>query len=279
MLSLLTLTVRPDDKKTSMKRKKQERGDFSGISQKFSKSIYDTTKGQLRVEVLKRDLAPLLATEPCLVLDVGAGLGHINQWFQEKGFAVVHSDLSTEMVEEAERRHKANGLGQRCDYISTSLMELANRQPPIQYDIILCHAVLEWLPDTQLAIQQLASLLKPGGKLSLMFFNHHAKLFANAIYGNFDYIERGLKVKKTVRLSPQNPAVPEQVEDWLEQEGLKVQQKTGVRCFHDYLRDLTHQQRFEELLALEMKYNQMSPYRELGRYQHWLIEKPNCREE
>lgn len=275
----MILTVRPDEKKPLMNKKKQERGDFSGISQKFSKSIYDTTKGQLRVEVLKRDLAPLLATEPCLVLDVGAGLGQVNQWFQEKGFTVVHSDLSTEMIEEAERRHKAAGLGHKCKYVAASLTELANQQPLSQYDIILCHAVLEWLPDTELAIHQLASLLKPGGKLSLMFYNYHAKLFANAIYGNFDYIERGLKVKKTVRLSPENPAVPEQVGCWLEQEGLNVQQKTGVRCFHDYLRDLTHQQRFDELLALEMKYNQMSPYRELGRYQHWLIEKPNCQEE
>ncbi|WP_244213046.1 methyltransferase domain-containing protein [Idiomarina ramblicola] len=266
-------------KKRSINKQKQERGDFSGISQKFSKSIYDTSKGQLRMEVLKRDLAPLLASEPCLVLDVGAGLGQVNQWFQQKGFKVVHSDLSSEMVEEAELRHKAQGLDQQCQYISSSLTDLVNQQPFTQYDIILCHAVLEWLPDTELAIQQLASLLKPGGRLSLMFYNHHAKLFANAIYGNFDYIERGLKVKKTVRLSPENPAVPEQVESWLKNEGLAVTQKTGVRCFHDYLRNIEHQQRFDELLALEMKYNQMSPYRELGRYQHWIIEKPNCQEE
>lgn len=262
-----------------MMNKRQQRGDFSGISQKFSKSIYDTTKGQLRMAVLKRDLAPLLAGQPCLLLDVGAGLGQVNQWFQEKGFSVVHSDLSTEMVEEAERRHKAAGMGERCEYIQAGLTDLVSQSPSIQYDIILCHAVLEWLPDTELAIKQLARLLKPGGKLSLMFYNHHAQLFANAIYGNFDYIERGLKVKKTVRLSPQNPAIPEQVDSWLRNEGLEVQQKTGVRCFHDYLRNIEHQHRFDELLALEMKYNQMSPYRELGRYQHWLIEKTNSGKE
>ncbi|MDV6315026.1 methyltransferase domain-containing protein [Idiomarina sp. HP20-50] len=262
-----------------MNKKTQERGDFSGISQKFSKSIYDTTKGRLRMEVLERDLAPLLSAQPCLLLDVGAGLGQVNQWFQKKGFSVVHSDLSTEMVEEAERRHKASGLGEQCEYLSASLADLVNQQPPTQYDIILCHAVLEWLPDTELALQQLASLLKPGGTLSLMFYNHHAQLFANAIYGNFDYIERGLKVKKTVRLSPQNPAVPEDVDRWLQIEGLEVQQKTGVRCFHDYLRNIEHQQRFDELLALEMKYNQLSPYRELGRYQHWLIKKTDGKKE
>lgn len=262
-----------------MNKKRQQRGDFSGISRKFSKSIYDTTKGKLRMEVLRRDLAPLLAIEPCRVLDIGAGLGQVNQWFQEKRFSVVHSDLSAEMVEEAKLRHIAAGLGEQCEYVSASLAELVSRQPLTQYDIVLCHAVLEWLPDTELAIKQMAALLKPGGQLSLMFYNHHAQLFANAIYGNFDYIERGLKVKKTVRLSPQNPAVPEEVDQWLQREGLIVRQKTGVRCFHDYLRNIEHQQRFDELLALEMKYNQMSPYRELGRYQHWLIEKANSGKE
>ena len=260
-----------------MNNEKRQRGDFSGISKKFSKNIYDSTKGRLRMAVLKRDLQPFLSGQTRSVLDVGAGLGQANEWFLERGFDVLHTDISEEMVEAARLRHEELGLAANCRYQTADLATLASNDS--QFPIVLCHAVLEWVPDAETALTQLNALLEPGGTLSLMFYNRNAKLFANAVYGNFDYIERGLKVKKTVRLSPQNPAVPEQVDDWLKQEGLKVQQKTGVRCFHDYLRDLTHQQRFDELLALEMKYNQMSPYRELGRYQHWLIEKPNCQEE
>ncbi len=32
--------------------------------------------------------------------------------------------------------------------------------------------------------------MKPGARLSLSFFNQDANLFANAIYGNFDYIAK-----------------------------------------------------------------------------------------
>lgn len=255
-----------------MKNEKRSRGDFSGISKKFSKNIYDSTKGRLRMAVLKEDLQPLLNGEPCRVLDVGAGLGQANEWFLEKGFEVLHTDISEEMVEAARLRHEELGLADNCRYQTADLATLASNEG--QFPIVLCHAVLEWMPDAETALTQLKTLLAPGGTLSLMFYNRNAKLFANAIYGNFDYIERGLKVKKTVRLSPQNPLVPDDVQNILNELGLEVVQKTGVRCFHDYLRNLDDQQRFDELLAIELKYNQQPPYRDLGRYQHWLIKKP-----
>ena len=69
--------------------------------------------------------------------------------------------------------------------------------------------------DAETALTQLKTLLALGGTLSFMFYNRNAKLFANAIYGNFDYIERGLKVKKTAWPSPQNPLVPDEVQNML----------------------------------------------------------------
>ena len=255
-----------------MNNEKRQRGDFSGISKKFSKNIYDSTKGRLRMAVLKRDLQPFLSGQPRHVLDVGAGLGQANEWFLERGFDVLHTDISEEMVEAARLRHEELRLAGNCRYQIADLATLASNES--QFPIVLCHAVLEWVPDAETALAQLNALLEPGGTLSLMFYNRNAKLFANAVYGNFDYIERGLKVKKTVRLSPQNPLVPKDVENIVHKLGLEVTQKTGVRCFHDYLRNLEHQQRFDELLAIELKYNQQPPYRDLGRYQHWLIKKP-----
>ena len=255
-----------------MNNEKRQRGDFSGISKKFSKNMYDSTKGRLRMAVLKRDLQPFLSGQPRHVLDVGAGLGQANEWFLERGFDVLHTDISEEMVEAARLRHEELGLAGNCRYQIADLATLASNES--QFPIVLCHAVLEWVPDAETALAQLNALLEPGGTLSLMFYNRNAKLFANAVYGNFDYIERGLKVKKTVRLSPQNPLVPEEVENIVHKLGLEVTQKTGVRCFHDYLRNLDDQQRFDELLAIELKYNQQPPYRDLGRYQHWLIRKP-----
>ena len=257
-----------------MKQQRSPRGDFTGISKKFARNIYDSTKGRLRMAVLKRDLEPFINGNKRTVLDVGAGLGQVNEWFLAKGHHLIHSDVSAEMVEEAQQRHQQLGLNRFAQYLVAPLAQLPEQLPDQQFSLILCHAMLEWVDDGQAAIEQLGQLLKPGGTLSLMFYNRNAKLMANAVYGNFDYIARGLKVKKTVRLSPQTPHDPAAVSQWLSDCGLQIKQQTGVRCFHDYLRDVSDQQRFDELLELELQYNRTSPFRELGRYQHWLIEKP-----
>jgi S-adenosylmethionine-dependent methyltransferase len=66
--------------------------------------------------------------------------------------------------------------------------------------------------------------------------------------------------------------VPQDVLQWCAQAGFSLLGKTGVRCFHDYLRDRTLQQsQFEQLLALELQYNRTEPYASLGRYQHLLL--------
>ncbi|NQZ04500.1 methyltransferase domain-containing protein [Idiomarina sp.] len=254
-------------------KKQQSRGNFTGISKKFARNIYGSTKGRLRMAVLKRDLAPFIDGPKRTVLDVGAGLGQVNEWFLAKGHAVIHTDIAQDMVMEAQQNHEQLGLTRRAQYMVTPLEELATQLPDQQFSLILCHAVLEWVDDGKAALHHLAKLLKLGGTLSLMFYNRDAQLMANAVYGNFDYIARGLQVKKTVRLSPQQPRRPQDVEQWITEAKLCIESKTGVRCFHDYLREVEHQQRYDELLDLEMEYNQQSPFRELGRYQHWLIRK------
>ncbi len=85
-------------------------------------------------------------------------------------------------------------------------------------------------------------------------------------------MQAGLKAKKPVRLNPQQPLSPQQVLQWCQQAGFALLSKTGVRCFHDYLRDRSQQQsHYTELEALELQYNRQEPYASLGRYIHLLL--------
>src|SRR5690606_36902292 len=105
-----------------------------------------------------------------------------------------------------------------------------------QYQLVLCHAMLEWLAQPELAIAQLRKLLLPGGVLSLMFYNKDAKRLGNISFGNFDNVAADFQVKKKVSLNPKQPFIPTDVLRWSEPAGFSVLAKTGVRCFHDYLR-------------------------------------------
>lgn len=247
---------------------------FQGITSKFSKNIYATSKGRIRLAVLARDLKPLLeqpTTTPMRILDIGAGLGQVNHWFAAAGHQVMHTDIAAEMVAQAAQVHQQAGLGEQYQYLCAALQDLPTHLGEQKYDLVICHAVLEWLQDPQAAIAILKGFLSADGCLSLMFYNRDAKLFANTIYGNFDYVQNDLQVKKKVRLSPQQPIRPADMDAWLAAEQLQVLGKTGVRCFHDYLREPQRDQNADALLELELKYNREAPYQAMGRYQHWLI--------
>lgn len=245
---------------------------FDNIAAKFSRNIYATTKGQIRQQVLLRDLGQLaVLQQPCHILDVGAGQGQIALQLAAQGHSVLLTDISSEMLAIAKQTAAKLNLT-TVDFQHISLSELA-KQSQQGYKLILCHAMLEWLANPEAAIAQLKQLLTPGGILSLMFYNKDAKRLSNIVYGNFDYVAADMQVKKKVRLSPQSPLQPSDVIAWCQAAGFSLITKTGVRCFHDYLRNLEQQQsHFEQLLALELQYNRIEPYASLGRYQHLILQ-------
>ena len=245
---------------------------FTGMRDKFARNIYATNKGRLRLAVLQRDLQQLISQSDKLrVLDIGAGLGQLSQAFAAAGHHVTHTDISAEMVAAAMQAHEHAGLQQHYRYLVASLHQLPEQLGSEQFDLVLCHAVLEWLTDPAAALAVCKQFMHEQGQLSLMFYNRDAKLLANVIYGNFDYVNDDLQVKKKVKLSPQQPLQPIQVSQWLQQLNLQIMQQTGVRCFHDYLRNRSDQQRYQELLALELRFNQQPPFNQIGRYLHWLV--------
>lgn len=85
-------------------------------------------------------------------------------------------------------------------------------------------------------VKTLWSMLRPGGALSLMFYNANGLLMRNVLVGNFGYVQQGM-YKETTHAFTGFPREPQQVYGWLEEIGWEITGKTGVRVFHDYLRD------------------------------------------
>lgn len=251
--------------------KKHDRN-FDNIAAKFQRNIYHSTKGIVRQKVLQRDLSELsLLQQSQHILDVGAGQGQLALVLAAQGHHVTLTDISADMLELARQSAEQQQLLPQLDFQVASLQQLADSKPA-PFTVVLCHAMLEWLAEPETAIGLLRQLVATDGILSLMFYNKDAKRFSNILYGNFDYVQQDMQVKKTVSLSPQNPLNPQDVADWCRQAGFDIISKTGVRCFHDYLRDRSQQQsHFEQLLQLELQYNRTEPYASLGRYQHLLL--------
>lgn len=112
-----------------------------------------------------------------------------------------------------------------------------------------------------------------------MFFNANGLVMRNAVLGNFQLAIPGLKRRRQRSLSPQYPLDPPTVYGWLEQMGLSISGKTGVRVFHDYMKNKQQQvDEFAELLALEQRYCRQEPFISLGRYVHVMAFKPNLKD-
>lgn len=73
---------------------------FDGIAPRFTRNIYHSAKGQLRLAILRRDFAEFLPMHnaPLRVLDAGGGQGQFALELAGQGHSLVLTDISAEML-------------------------------------------------------------------------------------------------------------------------------------------------------------------------------------
>ncbi|WP_305909389.1 methyltransferase domain-containing protein [Methylomarinum sp. Ch1-1] len=250
---------------------KQDRN-FDKLIDKFEQKIYSTAKGDWRLKLIKEDLGFLHQRVPLDIWDAGCGFAQIGQWFAEQGHRLTLCDLSKKMLQRAQENFAEAGLP--AEFHHRPAQSLAAELP--DFDVVLLHAVLEWLADPLTSLRTIAQRVRPGGYLSLLFYNRNAMVYSNTLKGgwrlknllNDSYLGKGSK------LTPPNPQYPHRVIAELEQCGFETIRHTGIRVFHDYLTPeaLAHSAQ-DELFALEYRYCRMPTYRDMGRYVHILFRR------
>lgn len=247
---------------------------FDNIAQKFVKNIYGTTKGNIRSEIVWDELLhclSLLPKRPLRILDAGGGFGFFSQKLAALGHDIVLCDISSELLKEAKRQIVGKEYAGNIQILHCSIQDLPNYIDR-EFDLILNHAVLEWLDEPKQTLQKLLAFLSVDGLLSLMFYNKEAQRCFNLLSGNFEFVEKGMIHKKVVRLTPTSPLFDKDVINWLTEFNMQVVQKTGVRVLHDYLKERSHcEEKFDLLLAMEKQYCHQEPYASLGRYTHLTV--------
>ncbi|MBU2881374.1 methyltransferase domain-containing protein [Psychrosphaera sp. B3R10] len=251
--------------------KKQDTS-FSKSVDTFKNNIYGSSKGQVREAVLLRDLESIIHSKQKLnIIDVGGGQGQIALKLAQQGHNVTICDISEEMLDVAKNKAIELNISDKVAFIHCPLQELPSKLQT-KFDVVLCHAVFEWLADPQAAFKILADYLTDKGQLSLMFYNANGQIMSNLVYGNFDYIEAGFNVKKAVRLNPQNALMPDTVKDWAKQAGLSLCLDTGVRCFHDYMRNREQWTKdINKIVEMELTYSTKEPFASIARYKHFIF--------
>jgi S-adenosylmethionine-dependent methyltransferase len=241
---------------------------FDALATRFAHKIYGGAKGAIRLAVLQADLSEALPGRPLRVLDVGAGLGHMSAWLAEQGHQVTLAEPAAPMLAAAQARFAEAGL--EGTFIQASWQELTEQLRGHTFDLVICHAVLEWLADPTAIFPALKQWVTPDGWLSLAFYNRDALVYRNLLKGHFRKLKGDSLAGEKQSLTPQTPLDPRELEAQLAG-AWRVESRSGVRVFHDYMpADFQAKASSAELVAMELEYRRHPAFAGLGRYLHWL---------
>ena len=240
---------------------------FDTLAVRFAEHIYGTAKGAIRLAALQADLAEILGPAPLRVLDIGAGMGQISLWLASQSHQVTLAEPSAPMLDAARAHFAEAGLS--AEFLPLPWQQLAQQQL-VPYDLVLCHAVLEWLAEPTAILPTLARLTARQGWLSLAFYNRDALVYRNLLKGHFKCLGRDRPSPGKGGLTPLTPLDPGQLRQLLEEHWC-IEQQSGIRVFHDYM-PLEFQRRTDQqqLIDMELHHRRHPTFAGLGRYLHWL---------
>lgn len=248
---------------------------FDDLAQRFRANIYDNPKGEIRLASVWRELnthLPQLQQGSWAVWDAGGGLGQLSGQFLTQGHRVVLSDISANMLAQAREALTGYLAGGQLRIEHAAIQTMTECQC---FDLVACHAVLEWVEDVDAVITRLASALRPGGYLSLMFYNRNTLILSNMIKGNLYKLRDQDFAGHPGGLTPPNPRDPQAILTLLERAGLQLLAKRGVRLCYDLMpRAVRAERSVADMLAIDWQYGAQEPFWQLGRYVHLLVRKP-----
>lgn len=240
----------------------------------FKNNIYNKPKGQIRLRLLLDDLlnrSGILDNKVSLsILDAGCGMGQVSLKLTQLGHNLDLCDISSEMLSLAKNEFDAANLTANFHHIAVQDLDESHTG---KYDVIVFHAVLEWLKNPEDIIAELKKRLKPGGYISLMFYNKNAIVFYNLLKGNFNKVLTDDFKGHPGGLTPTNPIDPDDLDHWLTNNNITVLSKTGIRVLYDYMhKDIKANRSIEDIIKMESIYAHQSPFNMMGRYIHYICQ-------
>ena len=204
------------------------------------------------------------------VLDAGGGDASDSVPLAVAGHDVVVLDPSEVLLEQARRRAAQAGTTLRCHRAGVGDLDPSGADPVDlgSFDLVLCHHVVQYLPSSAEAVDALAPLLRPGGRLSLMSVNPAARVMATAV--RLGDLPAALAQLDTPTMHAATFATtvravePEDGERALTSAGLVLERSYGVLALTTLIADDGRKQDpsfFADLEALELALCDREPYR------------------
>lgn len=225
-------------------------------------------------------LDPLVAAgRPLRVLDVGGGSGNSAVRLARMGHDVTVVDPSADALATLGRRAQTAGVGARVHGVQGDGDQLPQVVPAGDgdYDLALCHSVLEVVDDPAATLRELARALRPGGTASVATANRAGAVLARAIAGHpveaLALLEDRDPAPKRARRPARRRFTPADLLALVEAAGLQPGSWRGVSVVADLL-DVASGADPAAVRRLELALAGSSPYRDVAAGLHLLAARP-----
>ncbi|MFD3704458.1 class I SAM-dependent methyltransferase [Nocardia sp. NPDC058658] len=223
--------------------------------------------GKLRYTTAAANLTPHLPGTGLRILDVAGGNGLDAIELAARGHHVTVADISAPALAQARTLAEHQGLGDLIDTRVIDADSLGNAFRHNGFDAVLCHNLLQYVPDAGTLIESLASVVAPTGVVSVIAPNADADPLLTAVR-NLDLTEALRQLdsptRHTVTYDTETRACyADQVTTDLTVAGLRLVAHCGIRNVCDLIVDdeRKHDPRFfAELERLELAMATRAPY-------------------
>ncbi|HID63929.1 MAG TPA: methyltransferase domain-containing protein [Anaerolineae bacterium] len=237
--------------------------------------------GRLRYELAQHNLENLHdLSHPLQALDAAGGNGMNTEFLLRQGHTVTLLDSDPEMLQQAHRRLAELNLLERCQLVKGTLEGITELLPAGQFDLILCHHVLEYTDDGLSILKALQKVAAPAGELSLITLNPVSEVIRAIVFRRDPALARSklTDLSYDARWFGQATLYPlEQITAWAGQSGWSLRDFRAIRVLADYIpeEELTRD-RERDLIRLEKELAGLEPYRRFGRYIQFCFKKQDA---
>lgn len=235
--------------------------------------------GRLLHDVAATNVQRHLDGQPLRVLDVGGGNGVDAILFAGAGHAVTVLEPSVELLGQAHANAGAAGVSARMEFHQAEIADIPRLFAVAQFDLVLCHNVLQYVDDMAAALGAICPALVPGGLLSAICVNRYSEAYREVLqqHNPSAALEKldTIAVFSGVFKTDVRAYTAEEVSQALGELGCVLIAQYGVRCVYDYIsNELKNEPTFlVELERLEHALSGRYPYYLLARFFQLIVRK------
>ena len=141
----------------------------------WSKLLYDISRFNIHRH---------LDHHPLRILDVGGGNGFNSIYFAKQGYSVTLLDYSPEMLSEAKQAAKREGVFEKIIFCQADAGDIQHLFINQKFDFIICHLMIEFVPEPQNVLKNICKLIAPKGFLSILDANRYSQVYRMAFQVN-----------------------------------------------------------------------------------------------